>query len=764
MAGRLSIASIALYYTVRFCGKCNSETQAHMAVMQLDSLVQLVGSGNRATVEEEWLKLVESDRVAPTDFCRYAAVLSELVKKGESDQAEALAWTALESWRGRSTPQDSLSVVGAMLLALKDSPQLRKEAVTLYRQAYEGREGLETLITASGIEGGRPARRALRTLDVCLAVTGGSYVLDRHEPIAARVESIDYADWIVRFKDHHGASSLEAVPFADRFEPVASDDFRVLKQFDRDALMTKLGHEPARIVEELCRAGGGQITSEQIEAALVPEVLSAAEWKKWWTRARSGLKHRANLRTEGRSPIVIAYDPNVVSTEGAWLVDFDALRDSAAQWELVERYLRECKQKKTSPDEALLQTFHERFESAARRHIQAGARVALREALLARRCGALLEIAPKDDLPVEVLRHAPDVKASLHALTDERMLAEAFVCLRQARPDDWVGLYVDRLLTVPAGVCDDLANALIDAGHGQSEFRPLIDRVLANPLDHHEALLWLYDGPDRESRIHAIPLLTLATRVLGVLSDLRRDGVISKDESTRIINRSRSVLALRKYERFTQAIDDIELGMAQALRNQIRRLDSLGRVVQQDLLKELSLRHSFHEKPVETPPWLREDVIFVSARGMARRHADIEHHVNVKMKENARAIGAAAEHGDLSENSEYKFALEERDLLRAQLARMNEEMAKAQVIDEASIPTDHVGIGSRATLRRVDAVETIDLTFVGPWEADLNTHRYNYFAPFARQLMGKRVGERVSLDLDAVRGEFEITSIENGLA
>ncbi len=76
----------------------------------------------------------------------------------------------------------------------------------------------------------------------------------------------------------------------------------------------------------------------------------------------------------------------------------------------------------------------------------------------------------------------------------------------------------------------------------------------------------------------------------------------------------------------------------------------------------------------EIEPWKREDILFATRAGISRKQEEIDHHVNVKMAENARAIGAAAERGDLSENSEYKFALEERDLLRARLAQMNSEI------------------------------------------------------------------------------------------
>ncbi|MCC7290542.1 MAG: GreA/GreB family elongation factor [Phycisphaerales bacterium] len=734
-----------------------------MAVMQLESLVQLAGAGNKATVEEEWLKLIEADHVAPTEFCRYAGVLSELVRKGDTAQAEALAWSAIEMLGARSSPRDTVAVAGAMLLALKDSDGLRKESAGLYRKAFAEREGLDALLSLSGLEGGRPVRRALRTLDVCLSISPGSYVHDRHDPVAARVDAVDSTDWTIRFVTAQGRASLGCVEFADRFEPAEPDSFRVLKQFSRDELLRRLDQEPGAVIEDLCRKEGGEISSDQLEELLTADLLAPGAWKKWWTRARAALKNRPNIRSEGRSPVTLVYDPKVKSIEDGLLAQFDALRDSKAQWDRVEQYLRECKLHKKPPSDELLKQFYARFESAAERHIQAGARIALREALLARRCAALLSESPSADLVPSLLRDAKDPVALLHVLDDEKLLREAYAALRTVRPADYVELFAAQLLTAPADVCDELAGGLIEAGWDVQQFKPMVDKVLASPLEHHEALLWLFDGPAQEAKIHSTPPLTLLTRVLGVMTDLKRDGMIGKDEINRVLARSRSTLALRKYERFVQATTGLELGMAQALRTQIRRLEGLGKVVQQDLLSELSRRYTFHEKAPDIPLWLRPDVLFVTSSGMSRRQAELEHHVNVKMKENARAIGAAAEMGDLSENSEYKFALEERDLLRAQLARMNEEMSKAKVIDPASVPVDSVGIGSRVRLKNAATGEEIDMTFVGPWDADLATHRYNYLAPFAQQMMGKTVGDRIEIDLGAVQGQFEVLGIENGL-
>jgi transcription elongation GreA/GreB family factor len=238
---------------------------------------------------------------------------------------------------------------------------------------------------------------------------------------------------------------------------------------------------------------------------------------------------------------------------------------------------------------------------------------------------------------------------------------------------------------------------------------------------------------------------------------------VEKDLGKRIANRAKSVLAARNYERFEQCIEQIDRPMANALRTQIAKLDTLGRVVKEDLLNRLRARFPLQDAKPEVAPWAREDRLYVTEHGLSRKQAEIDHHVNVKMKENARAIGTAAEHGDLSENSEYKFALEERDLLRAMLAQMNNEMAMAVVLAPEDVPTDHVGVGTRAVFRRVDGGQTYEVGLVGPWDTDPKQSLLNYKSPLAQRLMGKRIGDIVEFAHADVVGEFELTELHNAL-
>jgi transcription elongation GreA/GreB family factor len=211
-------------------------------------------------------------------------------------------------------------------------------------------------------------------------------------------------------------------------------------------------------------------------------------------------------------------------------------------------------------------------------------------------------------------------------------------------------------------------------------------------------------------------------------------------------------------------LDEIEPGMAMALRTLIARLDNLGKSVYEDLLTMISRKFpDLYAKP-KIPVWQQEHVIYVTREGKARKEAEISELVNVKMKENARAIGEAAARGDLSENSEYKFALEERDLLRARLGQMQDELSKVRVIEPDDIPTDEVGIGSKVTFKDQASARTVALTFLGPWDSALERGIVNYRSPVGQSIMGRHIGDHVELDIGDIKGAFVVDHIESALA
>lgn len=732
--------------------------------MKPESLAQLIASGNITTVEEEWMRLVEAPETPPARLADYQSVLAELCRVGETSKAEELAWTAVEMLAARYAPEQVLTVAGPFLLAVGESGELRAQVVGLCRSAYGDREGLDGLLAESGLDGGRPARRALRTLQVCLALTEGDFLVARHEDEAARVDKVDTSCWKYTITGREGTEVLGAVHLADRYRPAAPTEFRVARQFAPDQLGKRLWDDPVPIVIDICRQHGDHIDSDKLEAILVPDLLSESDWSKWWTRARTALRKCANVKIKGRSPYELTYDEVPVALEEEVLGAFESLHDPLAQFELVKKYLRECKARGQEPSEPALRRCFVSFTERARRLTEEGAVQAGLFWVIAYRIGQASGIQAMPKEANGLFAAATDLKAVFGQIEDEELLELACSILIEARPDDWQDHLTALLPTFPLAVCDRAAGRLIEAGRGSADFKPIVQDIMASPIEHFEALLWLWAGPSQERYIPAPAPVTLLSRILRTLDECRLSDSVPRETARKLGSRARAVLSAHKYEAFDQCLETLEAGMGSALRNQLKLVDNLGRAVQADLLSRLNRRFPPADKGKTVQPWALDDVLYVTEAGLARKQEEIDHHVNVKMKENADAIGRAASHGDLSENAEYKFALEERDLLRARLAQMNAEVAAARVISPADVPTDHVGIGTKVTFKRTTDGELYEMSFVGPWEADADKLRFNYRAPLAQKVLGKRVGDVVQFDHTGAEGCYEIVALDNALA
>src|SRR3972149_2620789 len=184
--------------------------------MRPESLVQLIGSGNTTTVETEWMRLLEAPEMSPSTLLNYHPVLSELCRVGKASVAEEWAWTAIEAMSTRVPPTETLGLGSSFLLAVGDSQDLRSQVAELYRAAHNGQEGLEGLLAEAGLTGGRPVRRALRTLDVCLPLKIGDYLAARDHDGVARVEAIDRTTWRIAFSIGETTETLSAVRSEER--------------------------------------------------------------------------------------------------------------------------------------------------------------------------------------------------------------------------------------------------------------------------------------------------------------------------------------------------------------------------------------------------------------------------------------------------------------------------------------------------------------------------------------------------------------------
>jgi transcription elongation factor GreA len=123
-----------------------------------------------------------------------------------------------------------------------------------------------------------------------------------------------------------------------------------------------------------------------------------------------------------------------------------------------------------------------------------------------------------------------------------------------------------------------------------------------------------------------------------------------------------------------------------------------------------------------------------------------------------KAIQKAVELGDLSENAEYKSALERQQFVQARLNHLTQRAGELSRIDPNSIATDSVGFGSKVKLQNLDNADVVEYNIVFGDYIDLETNQISMASPIGRALLGKRLGEEVVVRLP--RGDRTYRIIE----
>lgn len=139
--------------------------------------------------------------------------------------------------------------------------------------------------------------------------------------------------------------------------------------------------------------------------------------------------------------------------------------------------------------------------------------------------------------------------------------------------------------------------------------------------------------------------------------------------------------------------------------------------------------------------------------------AELKQLKDIERPKNVIEIDTARAHGDLKENAEYHAAREKQRLIESRIAELSSMLSNAQIIDPATLKHDKVSFGSSVKIVNLDTDKEFLYTLVGGIESNPTKGLISVASPIARALMGKVVGEEVSITLPNGENEFEILEI-----
>ena len=674
----------------------------------MSRLTELASSGRYDELEGLWLDSLPSG-LDPDDA---AEVFGILTRSGEGARADGLLEVALGEMEG--TPR-------AFALLEKSAPVsgvsevLRPHLVEMMRDRHLMLGPLERFLEDSGLlKPGCMIPDAWRRLTELLRFDAGNWVLHSvHGP--GRILRITRTQATVDF----GANRSMELPLDSLLEsctPIAPDGVAVLRRVD-PAAFSALCAEPAALLARLLDENGGAVERIRLGTVLGPQ--AGEIWKALRDAAKS---------SEG----LLESQDRIERLHGGGLEK--ALREAVvARQPLVERVSRVTALLKAAlPAEQSDASRVLLADMPDLRSVEAGARFEL--------LWTLVQAAGGEE--------GGRLAGLVDPLTSRALQALSEISAPRCRRDflsHWTRI-------VDTAALEDMTRQLAP---GQRQ--ALLDAAAATHPGWAEAFLrgLVFGGTDSD-------LLLWASSVL-------LDGMVADPgDRTAIIRTALDVIPRGRAENQRRASRTIVERAGDELRMLLRSLDARKLSNLSDLLGEcgpaheaglcLEIRRESSGRSADsgrTYYFWESDFVFDSSGAIRRRALAIEKLRTVEIPAAAAAVGEAASHGDLSENAEYKAALERRDLLLERMSRWSEEFGRLRPYPAGDLSSSVSSPGTGIGLSGEDGA--VEFLLVGPLEARPEDGRVNYLAPLGSALLGRRKGDLI--EMPGRTGVFTVDSV-----
>ena len=152
-------------------------------------------------------------------------------------------------------------------------------------------------------------------------------------------------------------------------------------------------------------------------------------------------------------------------------------------------------------------------------------------------------------------------------------------------------------------------------------------------------------------------------------------------------------------------------------------------------------------------------VSYYTEDGLKKLRAELDQLRDIERPKASQAIAEARDKGDLSENAEYDAAKEAQGMLEMQIAKLENTLANARIINESRLDTSKVLVLSTVEVKNKANGAQMKYTLVAQSEADLKSGKISVDSPIGKGLLGKKVGDIAIITVPNGSIELEIVSI-----
>jgi transcription elongation GreA/GreB family factor len=520
---------------------------------------------------------------------------------------------------------------------------------------------------------------------------------------------------------------------AESLIPIPAEHISAQKVADLEGVKARAKADPVGISRLILQSFGGKATQDQISTSLVPEVMSEAEFKRWFEVAKKAMKTDGHFAIPTKKGLPFELRDGPISHADEYLSAFNNARQLKEQVKAIELILKHLDEFKDPV--AQLQPVVVALNDGAKKSTKLKPDETL--ALLAAR-DELIERVPNldrgDDAPeiARIITEQRSVLSSLLSKVPDSKLGRAIAAIPAAFGDEWVTRAITVVLRAEKARLAEEAAGLITKEKKNDELGAALQRSISDHSISSAALCWLCG--DRHGFFSELLDHKVATAILAALES---------DAHAEKKDRKLHDLLVNNQELLPELIADAS---SEELRDFMRKL--VFTTVFEDLNKRSLLGRILRIYP-ELQSMLsgdsdsKDESIIVSWPSLERKKAEFDELVNKKLPENVKEIQIARSYGDLRENFEYKAAKDMQRVLNRRRSEMERDLSLARGTDFSNVDVNQVSIGTTVTLREVKNGQIDVYSILGAWDTDPDNGVISYQSALAKALLGRKVGDQV---------------------
>jgi len=525
----------------------------------------------------------------------------------------------------------------------------------------------------------------------------------------------------------------------------------VRKETDAQRVNQLIAEDAAQLIVEALEAyPNNAATGIELEITLA-QVIGEEKFKKWWSAAKKAVAKDPRVAVPEKKTECYVLRDIPVSAEDEILEQFNGTRSARRRILLAEELLGSLGKKEIKGD---LNTVLEGVAEAVKSSNQIDESERLYGAVvrddLAKALGSEKTFEPSQATIIANVRDLPGIADKIPVQFQSRFLE----LILETHPIEVRDILFNLLKTSQGKFTTECINFLVEHGHSD-ELAATLKRWQTEQNLRAPVLLWIVKN--RHSKKFAKLLNDLITpRLLSAIFFAIDYEALQASSARRI---PLADILSEDTELISDLLSTADPETARDLANTLMLNQGFEELTKKSLLARFIKIFPKIQTLVAADAESKEEQLLVSRSSYDRKREEYETIVSKKIPENSKAIATAREHGDLKENSEYKMAKQDQQVLMAQKTLLEKDLGRARVSDFKEASADQVGVGTIVQVKASATGATTKYTILGAWDGDPDNNVLSYKTAFGAALLGRKPGDTVKVKTGTSEDEYTILSV-----